>query len=82
MDILPIIISLKTASLSMILTFLLGLFMARFIVNMKSEKLKMILDGILTLPLVLPPTVMGFFLLMIFGVNRPIGKFLLELLGV
>ena len=82
MDISPIIISLKTASLSMILTFLLGLFMARFIVNMKSEKLKMILDGILTLPLVLPPTVMGFFLLMIFGVNRPIGKFLLELLGV
>ena len=42
----------------------------------------MILDGILTLPLVLPPTVMGFFLLLIFGVNRPIGKLLLEFLGV
>lgn len=82
MDISPIIISLKTASVSMILTFLLGIFIARFIVNMKSEKLKMILDGILTLPLVLPPTVIGFFLLMIFGVNRPIGKFLLEILGV
>jgi len=42
----------------------------------------MILDGILTLPLVLPPTVMGFFLLIIFGVNRPIGRFLLDFMGV
>lgn len=82
MDFSPIIISLKTASISMILTFLLGLFTAKFIANMKSEKMKMILDGILTLPLVLPPTVIGFFLLIIFGVNRPIGKFLLEFLGV
>lgn len=82
MDISPIIISLKTATVSMFLTFLLGLLVARAIVKMKSEKMKMILDGILTLPLVLPPTVMGFFLLFIFGVNRPIGKFLLEFLGV
>lgn len=82
MDISPIIISMKTATVSMALTFLLGLFVARFIVKIKSEKAKMILDGILTLPLVLPPTVMGFFLLFIFGVNRPIGKFLLEFLGV
>ncbi|GAA0085869.1 molybdate ABC transporter permease subunit [Clostridium sp. MB05] len=82
MDISPIIISLKTATASMVLTFLLGLFVAIFIVKIKSEKIKMILDGILTLPLVLPPTVMGFFLLIIFGVNRPIGKFLLDFLGV
>lgn len=66
----------------MVFTFLLGLFIARAIVKIKSEKIKMILDGILTLPLVLPPTVMGFFLLLIFGVNRPIGKLLLEFLGV
>lgn len=82
MDISPIIISLKTATVSMVFTFLLGLFIARAIVKIKSEKIKMILDGILTLPLVLPPTVMGFFLLLIFGVNRPIGKLLLEFLGV
>lgn len=82
MDISPIIISMKTATVSMALTFLLGLFVSRFIVKIKSEKAKMILDGILTLPLVLPPTVMGFFLLFIFGVNRPVGKFLLEFLGV
>ncbi|MDB1954531.1 molybdate ABC transporter permease subunit [Clostridium tertium] len=82
MDISPIIISLKTATVSMVFTFLLGLFIARAIVKIKSEKIKIILDGILTLPLVLPPTVMGFFLLLIFGVNRPIGKLLLEFLGV
>ena len=82
MDISPIIISLKTAAISMIITFLLGLFIAKFVVNIKYEKVKMILDGILTLPLVLPPTVMGFFLLMIFGVNRPVGKFLLEFMGI
>ena len=82
MDISPIIISLKTALISMIFTFLLGLFIAKFVVNLKSEKVKMVLDGFLTLPLVLPPTVIGFFLLIIFGVNRPIGKFLLDFMGV
>lgn len=82
MDLSPIIISLKTASAAIALTFLLGLFVARWIVEMKSEKTKMILDGLLTLPLVLPPTVIGFLLLIIFGVNRPVGKFLLEFLGV
>ncbi|MCF0148873.1 MAG: molybdate ABC transporter permease subunit [Clostridium sp.] len=82
MDISPIIISLKTALISMIVTFLLGLFIAKFVVNLKSEKVKMVLDGFLTLPLVLPPTVIGFFLLIIFGVNRPIGKFLLDFMGV
>ena len=82
MDISPIIISLKTAAISMVITFILGIFIAKITVGMKNEKIKMILDGIFTLPLVLPPTVMGFFLLLIFGVNRPIGKFLLNFLGV
>ncbi len=39
---------------------------------------KSIVDGILTLPLVLPPTVAGFFLLLIFSLRRPFGKFLFE----
>lgn len=82
MQMSPIIISMKTASCAIALTFLLGLFVARWIVKMKSEKIKMILDGILTLPLVLPPTVIGFLLLIVFGVNRPIGKFLLQFLGI
>ena len=41
----------------------------------------MILDGILTLPMVLPPTVVGFFLLYLFGVRRPVGMFFLEYFG-
>ena len=48
---------------------------------MRSEKARMLIDGILTLPMVLPPTVMGFFLLFIFGVKRPVGKFILEFFG-
>ena len=82
MDISPIIISMKTASAAIALTFLLGLVVARWVVKLQSEKAKMVLDGILTLPMVLPPTVMGFLLLLVFGVNRPIGRFLLEFLGV
>ena len=42
----------------------------------------MILDGLFTLPLVLPPTVAGFFLLYIFGIRRPVGKFLLDYFAV
>ncbi len=82
MDLSPIIISIKTAAVAIVLTFMLGLFVARLVVNMKSEKAKMVVDGFMTLPLVLPPTVVGFLLLMTFGVNRPFGRFLLEVLGV
>ncbi|MGB4661276.1 MAG: molybdate ABC transporter permease subunit [Mobilitalea sp.] len=82
MQLSPILVSLKTASAAVIITFLFGLFAARQIVNLKSEKIKMILDGILTMPLVMPPTVMGFFILYIFGVRRPLGKFLLDFFSV
>lgn len=82
MDFTPILISLKTASLSILITFFLGLFAAKKVLNLKSEQGKMIWDGIFTLPLVLPPTVAGFFLLYIFGVKRPFGNFLLETFGV
>ena len=71
MDWSPIWISMKTATLSIVITFFLGVWMARLVVSVRSEKVKMVLDGILTLPMVLPPTVAGFFLLMIFGVKRP-----------
>ncbi|WMJ77685.1 MULTISPECIES: molybdate ABC transporter permease subunit [unclassified Sedimentibacter] len=82
MELSPILISMKTASVAIIITFFLGLVVARWVVSIKSEKIKMIIDGILTLPLVLPPTVMGFFILLVFGVKRPIGRFLLEFLSV
>ncbi|SMP51866.1 molybdate ABC transporter permease subunit [Anoxynatronum buryatiense] len=82
MQLSPILISLKTASVAIFFTFLLGLFAAQWVVKIQSKKVKMIMDGILTLPLVLPPTVVGFFLLFVFGVNRPLGRFLLHYLGV
>jgi len=82
MDLSPILISMKTASATILITFCLGLLAANWVVKMKSEKAKMVIDGVLTLPLVLPPTVMGFFLLLIFGVKRPLGKFLLDFFSV
>ena len=82
MDLTPILISLKTASLAIVITFFAGIAVAYKVVYMKNEKARMIMDGLLTLPLVLPPTVAGFFLLYIFGVKRPIGIMLLEFFGV
>lgn len=82
MKLSPILISMKTASAAIIITFFLGLIAARWVVNMKSEKVKLIIDGMLTLPMVMPPTVMGFFILLVFGVKRPLGKFLLDFFSV
>ena len=82
MELEPILISLKTAAVSGMITFFAGIVSAYVIVNIRHEKVKTIWDGILTLPLVLPPTVAGFFLLYIFGVKRPVGRFLIEYFGV
>lgn len=82
MDISPIVVSMKTASLSIFITFFLGLFFAKLIIEIKNETLKNILDGILILPLVLPPTVAGFMLLYIFGVRRPLGQFFLDYFSI
>ena len=78
----PMVISLKTASVSIIITFFLGIFAAKLVVGMKSDKVRIVIDGVLTLPLVLPPTVLGFFILLILGVKRPLGKFLLDFFSV
>jgi molybdate transport system permease protein len=82
MDYSPIILSMKTASLSIFITFFVGVFTAKWVAGIRRERLKMVLDGILTLPLVLPPTVAGFFLLYTFGVKRPLGQFFLAFFGV
>lgn len=81
MDFSPILISLKTASLSIIITFFVGILAAKWVVDIKSTRIKAVLDGILTLPMVLPPTVAGFFLLYLFGVKRPLGLFFIEFFG-
>ena len=82
MDWSPVLISMKTASLSIFITFFLGIFAAGVVICLKNETSKIICDGILTLPLVLPPTVAGFFLLYLFGVKRPIGQFFIDFFGV
>lgn len=76
MDFSPLWISIKTALSATVITFFLGIIAARFIVNYRG-KFKGLIDAVLTLPMVLPPTVVGFFLLIIFGINGPIGKLLL-----
>ena len=82
MDWSPIFISMKTASLSILVTFFIGLIVAWGIVTMKNDKIKIALDSVFTLPLVLPPTVVGFFLLWIFGVRGPIGRFFIDFFAV
>lgn len=82
MDLSPILISAKTAAVSIVFTFFLGTGAAFFVYRMRHERWKILWDGLLTLPLVLPPTVAGFFLLYIFGVRRPVGAFFLEYFGV
>ncbi|MDR0852366.1 MAG: molybdate ABC transporter permease subunit [Clostridiales Family XIII bacterium] len=72
----PILISLKTASVAILFTFVIGTFLAYVVFKMKNGVIKSVVDTILTLPLVLPPTVAGFFLLYIFGVYRPLGRLL------
>lgn len=74
MDFSPFIISLKAACCATLLTFFLGLLAAWLIAPMKRGK--SLLDGLFSLPMVLPPTVVGFFLLLLFGNNSLLGKFL------
>jgi len=76
----PLLISLATTCAATVATFFLGMFAARSMYNTHGH-LRAWIDGILTLPLVLPPTVLGFFLLLIFGRRSFIGL-ALERIGV
>ena len=73
MGITPFILSVEVAFVSTIITFFVGIYAAIIIVRIK--KLSFLFDIIFTLPLVLPPTVVGFFLLLIFGRNSFIVAF-------
>lgn len=77
MDWFPLLNSLRIAAIACVLVFFLGLFFAYYIAKLP-RGIKGILDVILTLPMVLPPTVCGYFLLLIFGSKRPLGKFLAQ----
>jgi molybdate transport system permease protein len=74
----PILISIRTASAAICVTFFLGLFAAKAVSDIRNRYVKIVADALLTLPLVLPPTVAGFFLLYIFGVRGPVGRFFID----
>lgn len=75
MDWYPLWNSLRIAAVSSVLVFFLGIFAAYNVAKLP-RAVKGILDVIFTLPMVLPPTVCGYFLLLLFGVKRPIGLLL------
>lgn len=73
MDFSPLWISLKTAFLATIITSIIGIFISYKMDNYKGRG-RGLIDGVFTLPLILPPTVIGFFLLLICGKNGFVGK--------
>ncbi len=78
LDISPLWISLKTASFATVITFFVGITAAYWMLGYRG-KWKSFIEGIFVSPLILPPTVVGFLLLLLFGRNGPIGKLLLPL---
>ena len=77
MDWFPLLNSLRIAAISTVLVFFLGILCAYYVARLP-RVVKGVLDVILTLPLVLPPTVMGYFLLRLMGPRRPLGLWFLE----
>lgn len=78
MDWYPLWNSLRIAAVSSVLVFFLGIFVAYYVARLP-KAVKGILDVVFTLPMVLPPTVCGYFLLLLFGVKRPVGMLLAKL---
>ena len=81
LDYSPLYVSLKTGIVATIFSFFLGLFAARRVIK-AGPKVKAIAEGILTLPMVLPPTAAGFFKLLLFSRRRPFGILLYEQFGI
>ncbi|MDR2355519.1 MAG: molybdate ABC transporter permease subunit [Clostridiales Family XIII bacterium] len=81
MNFAPVILSLKIASVATVFSFLLGNLFA-YIINKKKIPGKNIWETVLIMPMVLPPSVMGYLLLIAFGKRGFIGAFLLEHFGV
>lgn len=77
MDWYPLWNSLRIAGISCVIVFFTGIFFAYYAAKLP-RAVKGILDVVLTLPMVLPPTVCGYFLLLLFGMKRPLGVFLLR----
>lgn len=81
LDYNPLYVSLRTGVVATILSFFLGIFAAKRSMS-AGTRVRAVLDGLLTLPMVLPPTAAGFFLLLLFSRRRPVGMFLYEKLDI
>ena len=81
MDWYPLFNSLRIAAISTAVIFFTGIFFAYYIAKLPSLW-KGLLDVVMTLPLVLPPTVVGYLLLRLLGPTRPLGALMLDLFGV
>lgn len=81
MDWFPLYNSIRISAISTVIVFFLGIFSAYYIA--KAPRLaKGVLDVVLTLPLVLPPTVVGYLLLLVLGPRRVLGSWFLEVFGL
>ena len=81
MDLFPFWNSLRIAGISTVIIFFVGIFAAYYIAK-APRAVKGVLDVILTLPLVLPPTVVGYLLLRVLGPKRVVGSWVLAVFGV
>lgn len=73
----PLYISLKTGIVTTALCFVLGILAAGWVMGRKTG-VRALVDSVLTLPMVLPPTASGFFLLLLFSKRRPLGMYLYD----
>lgn len=78
----PLWISLRTAAATIVIVFFIGVIIAWWVEWLQSQSLKIFADAVITLPMVLPPTVAGFFLLYFFGNNRFLGQLIYQLTGI
>ena len=78
----PLWISLHTAVATIVIVFFIGVVLAWWVERLQSETAKIVVDAVLTLPMVLPPTVAGFFLLYFLGNNRVLGQLFYAAFGV
>lgn len=78
----PLWISLRTAAATIVIVFFIGVIIAWWVERLQSQSLKIFADAVITLPMVLPPTVAGFFLLYFFGNNRFLGQLIYQMTGI
>lgn len=77
----PVVLSLKVATIATIIAFVFGVFFA-YLLTKKNIPCKNVWETVLILPMILPPSIVGYLLLKVFGRRGPIGAFLLDTFGM